>query len=117
MSSIEPSRAMPCAPSSDARVAVSANKAAAIPPKAQRADLARLKVVADICPQVFMRTLGLIAQRDMVPLSMSFEQRRTRLHFEIEIGGLSGHSADILVAKVGEQVRVRSARLIWSRKR
>jgi hypothetical protein len=86
-------------------------------PKAPRAALARLKVVAGICPQVFLRTLGLIAQRDIVPLSMAFERRATRLHFEFELEGLSDQASEMLAAKVAELVRVRSAHWVRARKR
>jgi hypothetical protein len=88
-----------------------------VTPKAPRATLARLRVVADICPQVFLRTLGLIAQRDIVPLSMAFERRATRLHFEFELEGLSDQASEMLAAKVAELVRVRSARWVGTRKR
>lgn len=84
--------------------------------KAPRSDLARLEVVADICPQVFLRTLGLVAQRDVVPLSILFECSARRLRFEIEIGGLSERDAEILAAKVRALIRVRSARWVRSRR-
>lgn len=84
-------------------------------PKIPRAALARLDVVADICPQVFLRTLGMIAQRDIVPVAMHFEQTSRSLRFAIEVEGLGDQQAAILVAKIAELVRVRSAR--WARPR
>lgn len=92
-----------------------AGRAAALS-KARRADLARLQVVADICPQVFLRTLGLIAQHDIVPLSIAFERRARHLRFAFEIENLSERAAAILAAKVVQLVRVRSARWISPRR-
>lgn len=89
---------------------------AAAPVKAPRAMIRRLKVVTEICPQVFLRTLDLMAQRGIVPLSINYEQRRTRLYFEIEVEGVSEAIAATLAAKVAEFVRVRSARWVLPRR-
>ena len=84
--------------------------------KIPRVRLVRLDVIADICPQVLLRTLGLIAQRDIVPFAISFERTAQRLRFAIEIEALGSAQADILVAKVRELVRVRSARWVKARR-
>lgn len=85
----------------------------ATPPKSPRRDLARLQVVAEICPQVFLRTLGLIAHRGIMPLSMTFERSPRRMRFEIEVEGLPEPDAASLAAKVVGLVHVRSVR--WLR--
>ena len=78
--------------------------------KSPRSQIARLRVTTDICPQVFSRVLGLIAQQDIVPVAMNFEHRARSLRFEIAVAGLAPHPAALIAAKVGEMVRVRSAR-------
>ncbi|TZG25759.1 hypothetical protein [Sphingomonas montanisoli] len=103
---------------STARAAQPLGKAAAraaTPLKVPRAALARLCVTANICPQVLLRTLGLIAQRDIIPLGIAFERGPRRLRYLIDIEGLSPHHADILASKVSALVRVRSVR--WVRPR
>ena len=78
--------------------------------KVPRHRVARLVVVADICPQVFLRVLGLLAQRDIVPLSIRFDHRPRSLRFEIDVNLRGAADAEIIAAKVGTIVRVRSAR-------
>jgi len=62
-----------------------------------------------------LRVLGLLAQRDIVPLSMRFEHRPRSLRFEIDVDLRATAHAEIIAAKVGTIVRVRSAR--WARGR
>ena len=92
------------------------NATDASPTRAPRRRVARLVVVADICPQVYLRVLGLLAQRDVVPLSMRFDHRPRSLRFEIDVEQHVAGQADIIAAKAGAIVSVRSVRWLklWS---
>ncbi|MBC9034037.1 hypothetical protein IAG41_16740 [Sphingomonas sp. JC676] len=84
--------------------------------KQPRNTLARLRVEAQLCPQVMMRVLGLIAQQAIVPATIQFERRTRSVRFEIAVDGLSDHSAEILLEKVRMIVTVRNARFVGRRR-
>ena len=60
--------------------------------------------------------LGLLAQRDVAPLSMRFDHRPRSLRFEIDVEQHVAGQADIIAAKAGAIVSVRSVRWLklWS---
>lgn len=95
----------------DGRAVASASARFPRASKAPRDRLTRLEVEAEICPQVLLRTLGLIAQHSLVPLTIDFEQRDAGLWFEIEVEGLRDNQAATLLSRVETLVMVRSARL------
>lgn len=84
--------------------------------KAPRNALARLRVEAQLCPQIMMRVLGLIAQQAIVPAAIQFERRARSVRFEIDLDGLSEQSAQILLEKVRMIVTVRDARFVGRRR-
>lgn len=87
----------------------------AFPPvqsKAPRERLVRLAVEADPCPQVFLRTLGFVAQQALIPLSIGYECKEEMLRFEIIVDDLSERAADTLLHRVCNLVTVREAKLL-----
>lgn len=83
--------------------------------KAPQDSLARLRVEAQLCPQVMMRVLGLIAQQAIVPATIQFERRARTVRFEIGVNGLSDQSEQTLLEKVRMIVSVRDARFVGRR--
>lgn len=77
---------------------------------ADDARVTRFDVTADLCPQVLLRILGLVAQHSLVPLGVSVRRRMDRLDASIRVTGLSPHAADVLLAKIAAIVAVREAR-------
>lgn len=73
--------------------------------------LIRLKVCANICPQVLLRVLGLISQHAYVPFTIAAKRRPRTQIFIIEMEGPSDQRAAILLAKVKSIIMVRSASL------
>jgi hypothetical protein len=80
--------------------------------KRRNDQLVRLLVSTDICPQVLLRVLGLVAQHGAIPWSTSFERRRRSLFIEIEFDAASPERAEMLLHKVRAIPTVRSARTI-----
>ena len=83
--------------------------------KAPRSAPTRFRVDAELCPHVMLRVLGLIAQQAVVPAAIRFERSARSVRFEVEVDGLSEHSAQILLEKVRMIVMVRNARFIGRR--
>lgn len=79
--------------------------------KRRNDQLVRLRVSADICPQVLLRVLGLVAQHGAIPWSTSFEQRPRTLHVEVLFDIQNRDRAEILLRKVQAIPTVRLARL------
>jgi hypothetical protein len=69
-----------------------------------------LRVLAEPCPQVLLRVLGLSAQLDRIPLRVRTRCEGTVQRFTIALDGLSEHQSQVLLAKVQAIVTVRSAR-------
>jgi len=79
--------------------------------KTPRDRLARLTVISEVCPQVVLRVLGLIAQQGRLPLSIAVERRARSQQLIVVLDDFAEHQAAILVEKVRTIVMVRSARL------
>jgi hypothetical protein len=69
--------------------------------------LNRFEVIADLCPQVLLRILGLIAQNSLIPVNLVCERRGDHLHARIALDGLPPARAEILLAKIATIVTVR----------
>jgi hypothetical protein len=70
------------------------------------------QVTADLCPQVLLRILGLVAQHTLIPHSVVLERHEDRIDARIAVDGLSPERAEILLAKISTIVTVREAILI-----
>ncbi|MBX3563606.1 MAG: hypothetical protein KF730_03410 [Sphingomonas sp.] len=80
--------------------------------KVPRERVVRLAVETEICPQVLLRVLGLLAQRWIVPLTISAQRSDESMRLEVEIEVPADGDYASLVAKIEEVVMVRSARII-----
>lgn len=101
-----------------ARVAAPSNAhsttpACAVAPcgKVPRERTMRLTVETEICPQVILRVLGLLAQRWIVPFTIDAVRSDDAIRLTVEIQAPSPGECEALVAKTEAIVMVRSARL------
>lgn len=67
-----------------------------------------LVIVADECPQLPLRVLGLIAQRSIVPEAFSCRRNNGELIIHITIAAASDHLFSVIVAKIWEIIGVYS---------
>jgi acetolactate synthase regulatory subunit len=96
-----------------ARGTVPAPHALSVVPKVPRERLIRLDVEADLCPQVLLRVLGLVAQQWLIPLTITARSASDSIAIEVELDGaaLSAERAEVLLYKIEAIVSVREARL------
>jgi len=71
----------------------------------------RLSVTADLCPQITLRVLGLLAQRSIIPASIIVTGRPRSLLLVILLARDHAQQGAVLLAKVEALVGVRRARL------
>lgn len=79
--------------------------------KTARGQLIWLQVVADHCPQILLRVLGLVARHGAIPHTIVFERRPRSLRIEVAVDALGPGTLENLAHKVGTIPTVRSARL------
>lgn len=80
--------------------------------KVRREDIVRLTVETEICPQVLLRVLGLLAQRCIVPLTMEAQRSADGMRLEVDMELPADGDSETLTAKIEAIVMVRSARLL-----
>lgn len=79
--------------------------------KVPRARLARLEVESELCPQVLLRVLGLLARHWVLPLSIEAVRGGDALRMTVEIETLPEPERATLVARIEAIVAVRTARI------
>lgn len=76
----------------------------------------QFQLVAELCPQVMLRVLGLIAQNGLVPQQILCEQEGDELHARISVENLTADRAEILFAKMLAVIMVKEGKLKISSK-
>lgn len=71
----------------------------------------RLSVTADLCPQITLRVLGLLAQRSIIPATIAVTRRPRSLLLAIEFAPADAQQSAAMLAKIEALVGVRRARL------
>ncbi|OJU20174.1 MULTISPECIES: hypothetical protein [unclassified Sphingomonas] len=89
--------------------AASARRNQSAETKVPRERIVTLSVAADLCPQALLRVLGLIAQHNILPLSIAAERLEGVQHFAVDVDNLPDHALAVLLAKIEAIVAVQSA--------
>ncbi|KQM17231.1 hypothetical protein ASE73_09630 [Sphingomonas sp. Leaf24] len=71
----------------------------------------RLSVTADLCPQITLRILGLLAQRSIIPVTIAVTRRPRSLAMVVVFVPADAQQSAVLLAKIEALVGVRRARL------
>ncbi|MCW6534020.1 hypothetical protein [Sphingomonas lycopersici] len=77
--------------------------------KVPRERIVTLSVAADLCPQALPRVLGLIAQHNILPLSIAAKRREAVQHFAVDVDNPPDQALAVLLAKIEAIVAVQSA--------
>jgi len=79
--------------------------------KVPREQIATLSVETEICPQVLLRVLGILAARGMIPFTIAAHRDDRLQRIEIEIDALPETASRVLLQNVRRIVTVRRAEL------
>lgn len=71
----------------------------------------RLSVTADLCPQITLRVLGLLAQRSIIPATIAVTHRPRSLALVVVFAPADAQQGAVLLAKIEALVGVRRVRL------
>jgi acetolactate synthase regulatory subunit len=79
--------------------------------KIPRDQMVRLEVEAEICPNVILRVLDILAHRSLIPFSIETARAEDGIRLAVEIEPLSGAELSMLTSKIAAIIFVRSARI------
>lgn len=80
-------------------------------PKVSREQLATLCVDTELCPQVLLRVLGLLAARGLIPFTIAARRDEKIQRIEIEIDALPARESLVLLQNLRRIIMVRRAEL------
>lgn len=72
----------------------------------------RLRVTADLCPQMMLRILGVVSRQSAIPRSVAADRSAQQLQVDIALDDLAGDALDRMRAQMAAIVGVRSVREI-----
>lgn len=76
-----------------------------------KADVSTFDIAAAASPQLLMRLLGLLAQRDLLPVSVALTRTEDGMRLRIAQEGLNAWQADVIGEKMRAMPEVESVRL------